>query len=83
MKNTSKDREEPKEAKEVSIGYSVDTDTRWLVKRKKYYFGYKGFVATDDNDGYINHAPASLKIFLTKPCLRELCNNALLVKDYA
>lgn len=35
------------------IEESKDSDARWLKKGKKYYFGYKGFVRTDVEDGYI------------------------------
>ncbi|MBU0683175.1 MAG: transposase, partial [Candidatus Omnitrophica bacterium] len=30
-----------------------DPEARWLRKGKKCYFGYKGFIATDTKDGYI------------------------------
>ena len=33
---------------------SKDPDARWLKKGKKNYFGYKGFIATDTQKGYIN-----------------------------
>lgn len=42
------------ETKELSISESADSDARWLKKGKKTFFGYKGFVATDSDDGFIN-----------------------------
>lgn len=33
---------------------SKDPDARWLKKGKKSYFGYKGFMVTDQEDGYID-----------------------------
>ncbi len=50
------DREEKTEIdeeKEPNITYSKDPDARWLKKGKKTYFGYKGFVATSVDEGYI------------------------------
>ncbi|MFH1798065.1 MAG: IS5 family transposase, partial [Candidatus Omnitrophota bacterium] len=38
---------------ENKITYSQDPEARWLRKGKKCYFGYKGFIATDTKDGYI------------------------------
>lgn len=32
---------------------SKDPDATWLKKGNKNYFGYKGFVTTDVEDGYI------------------------------
>lgn len=32
---------------------SKDSDARWLKKGKKCYFGYKGFIRTDIQEGYI------------------------------
>ncbi|MBU1121303.1 MAG: IS5 family transposase [Candidatus Omnitrophica bacterium] len=50
----SEDRkEEEQKDKEIEISYAKDTDARWLKKGKKCYFGYKGFIATDTKDGYI------------------------------
>jgi len=46
------DRKEEKET--VKITESKDPDSRWLKKGKRCYFGYKGFVAVDEEDGYIN-----------------------------
>lgn len=50
--NIENDRNE--ETKELSISESADSDARWLKKGKKTFFGYKGFVATDSDDGFIN-----------------------------
>ena len=38
---------------ENAVTYSNDPDARWLKKGNKYHFGYKGFIATDEADGYI------------------------------
>lgn len=35
--------------------YSKDPDAMWLKKGKHCYYGYKGFVATDSKDGYIEN----------------------------
>jgi len=32
---------------------SADNDARWLKKGNRSYFGYKGFVVVDAEDGYI------------------------------
>ena len=32
---------------------SKDSDARWLKKGKRSYFGYKGFVRVDSDDGFI------------------------------
>ncbi len=45
--------ESSSESIENSISYGKDPDARWLKKGKRYYYGYKGFVATDAKDGYI------------------------------
>ena len=47
------DKTETEEEKVPNIRYSKDTDARWLKKGKKNYFGYKGFVATSEEEGYI------------------------------
>lgn len=50
------DREEDSpfyETKEAET-LSKDPDARWLKKGKKSYFGYKGFMVTDQEDGYID-----------------------------
>lgn len=59
------DRQENKESgiEGLKIIYSKDPDARWLKKRGKSHFGYKGFVTTDVSDGYIEKAyvtPANL-----------------------
>jgi len=49
-------------SRENNISYSKDPDARWLKKGKKCYFGYKGFVSTTEEDGYIekvNVTPAN------------------------
>lgn len=49
------DREEGVATVEVSndLSLSADTDARWLKKGNRSYFGYKGFVVVDAEDGYI------------------------------
>ena len=37
---------------------SCDPDARWLKKGNRCYFGYKGFMRVDDEDGYIEHVHA-------------------------
>lgn len=34
---------------------SADPDAKWLIKGKKFYFGYKGFIETDTERGFINN----------------------------
>jgi len=49
-------------SEENDITYAKDPDARWLKKGKKCYFGYKGFIATSEEDGYIekvNVTPAN------------------------
>ncbi|MBI3211663.1 MAG: transposase, partial [Simkania negevensis] len=46
-------KEEEKETK-VLIHHSADPDARWLVKGKRFYFGYKGFIVADIEKGFIN-----------------------------
>ena len=36
-----------------SIEYSKDRDARWFKKGKKYFVGYKAFVKTDSDEGFI------------------------------
>lgn len=45
--------EEEENEEEPTIKESVDCDARWLKKGKKSYFGYRGYVRTDEGDGYI------------------------------
>jgi IS5 family transposase len=48
------DREEDEATYEVThIRTSHDPDATWLKKGKRYFYGYKGFVTTDAEDGYI------------------------------
>jgi transposase, IS5 family len=50
------DREEDKTVIEYGeLSESADPDARWLKKGKRSYFGYKEFVTTDVEDGYITH----------------------------
>jgi transposase, IS5 family len=45
------DREES--GTQVEIQESKDKDAKWLKKGNRSYFGYKGFLTTDTDDGYI------------------------------
>jgi len=50
------DRNEEEEAKNISCGderLSADPDAKWLKKGKHSYFGYKAFIVSDAEDGYI------------------------------
>lgn len=49
------DRNETREETKTqgSISYAKDPDAGWLKKGRKSYFGYKGFVAVDAKDGYV------------------------------
>ena len=49
--NIETDREET--GKQVEIEESKDPDAKWLKKGKKNHFGYKGFIVTDTDDGFI------------------------------
>lgn len=49
-------REKSNEVENLKIEYSKDPDARWLKKGRKNHFGYKGFVTTDSEDGYIEKA---------------------------
>jgi len=57
-----KEEDTEEKLKKNNITYAKDPDARWLKKGKKCYFGYKGFVATSEKDGYIekvNVTPAN------------------------
>ncbi len=45
--------EAAKEIKTNKINYSKDSEARWIKKGKKCYFGYKGFIAAESKEGYI------------------------------
>ncbi len=47
------EEQEEEEKKELEVQESADRDARWLKKGKKSYFGYRGYVRTDEGDGYI------------------------------
>jgi len=49
--------EDRKEKEEINckIIESKDTDSRWLKKGSKCFYGYKGFVSVDSEKGYINN----------------------------
>jgi len=47
------DREEEVVHEVINITTSCDPDAAWLKKGKKYNYGYKGFLVTDAEDGYI------------------------------
>ena len=48
------DRKEPLTETPCLVKESADPDARWLVKGKKAYFGYKGFVVVDAELGFID-----------------------------
>ncbi len=55
MEGMAVDREEEKEyAVEERVTLSKDPDATWLKKGKRSYFGYKGFMIIDQEDGYIH-----------------------------
>lgn len=49
--NIEKDREETETSFEIEE--SKDKDAKWLKKGNRSYYGYKGFLVTDTDDGYI------------------------------
>ena len=57
LKSIPNDREEDvgEDVPQNEIEYSKDPDARWLKKGKRYHFGYKAFVTTDSDDGYIEN----------------------------
>jgi len=57
VKTMVNDREEDvgDDASKNEVEYSKDPDARWLKKGKRYHFGYKGFVTTDSEDGFIEN----------------------------
>lgn len=68
------DRKENDVESHSKIIESKDPDSRWLKKGKKFYFGYKGFVAVDEEKGFINKiyvAPANVAEVKKLPKLIE------------
>ncbi len=49
------DRQERESPPSCTLRKSADPDAEWLIKGKKYYFGYKGFVLADADEGFISH----------------------------
>jgi IS5 family transposase len=49
------DRQEPVHVECHNPQLSCDEDARWLKKGNKSYFGYKGFIITDSEEGFIDH----------------------------
>ena len=49
------DREEPVTVECQNPRRSFDNEARWLKKGEKTYFGYKGFVVTDSEHGFVEH----------------------------
>jgi len=49
------DRLETDNPPQCVLKKSVDPDAEWLIKGKKYYFGYKGFVLAEAEKGFISH----------------------------
>ena len=54
VENPEQDRNEIEKPSCSKMEYSADKDASWLVKGKKFYFGYKGFVIADSEKGYIH-----------------------------
>ncbi len=55
MEGMAIDREEDNEYEvKDHISLSKDPDATWLKKGKRSYFGYKGFMVIDQEDGYID-----------------------------
>lgn len=55
MQGMAVDREEDNEyVVEEQVTLSKDPDATWLKKGKRSYFGYKGFMVIDQEDGYIH-----------------------------
>lgn len=50
--NVGNEEAEIKEESNAEICESVDPDAKWLKKGSKSHFGYKLFLAADDQDGY-------------------------------
>ena len=48
------DRHETEPPPSCTLRKSADPDAEWLIKGKRYYFGYKGFVLTDMDKGFIS-----------------------------
>lgn len=72
------DREEESEPifeTQGSETLSKDTDATWLKKGKKSYFGYKGFMVTDQEDGYIE------QIHVTPAHVSEVKEFEKVIKD--
>ena len=69
------DRKEETIKSPVKIVESKDPDSRWLKKGKKFHFGYKGFVAVDEENGYIN------KIHVTSANVSEVNEINPLIED--
>jgi len=57
MEAISVDRQEDEAIFEVKedVKFSKDPDATWLKKGNKSYFGYKGFILVDQEDGYIEY----------------------------
>ncbi len=45
--------EEKQDVSYPEVSYSDDTDSKWLVKGKKVFYGYKVHMAVDDRNGFI------------------------------
>ena len=63
---------------------SKDPDSKWLKKGKNFYFGYKGFVSVDSENGYINKVlvtPANVAEVNQLPELIEKGNKTRVYAD--
>jgi IS5 family transposase len=52
---TDREEEETSLDTKVEINHSKDPDATWLKKGNRSHFGYKGFMTTDLEDGFITH----------------------------
>ena len=63
---------------------SKDLDSKWLKKGSKAYFGYKGFISVDSENGYINKVhvtPANVAEVNQLPNLIEAKHNTRIYAD--
>ena len=68
----------------LNIIESKDPDSKWLKKGSKAYFGYKGFISVDSENGYINKVhvtPANIAEVNQFSELIEANNNSRVYAD--
>lgn len=71
VNSMTKDREEESSEENVpstKMESSKDPDAAWLKKGRHCYYGYKGFVAADSDDGYIEN------VYVTPANVSEVTN---------